>query len=139
MSEPIENAPDIAPELKERLKGAVSKLENIGQMLQDFTKYTVALELFNKMKLELITQLNKEKVEQITKFETYVATMKDLYGLDDNDDSIKTVNKMIESYRTNQISLKRQSRKEIVEILKESYPEPTKTTTTKVLMGGNPK
>lgn len=84
MSEPIENAPDIAPELKERLKGAVSKLENIGQMLQDFTKYTVALELFNKMKLELITQLNKEKVEQITKFETYVATMKDLYGLDDS-------------------------------------------------------
>lgn len=131
-----EGIEDIAPDVKERLKQAVSKLENVGQMLQDFTKYTVALELFNKTKLALITQLTKDKVELITKNETYISTMKVLYDLDDEDDSIKVIKAMHESYRTNQISLKRQSRKEIVDILKDTYPEPAKTTTTKVLMGG---
>lgn len=108
---------------KQEISKAVSKLHNVVDMLEDKTKYTSLLELFNLAKLHIITRLDKQKVDDITKFETLAESQKLLYGLEDNADGILIINKMCDSYRKNNISKSGKSRAEVVEVLKDSYGE----------------
>lgn len=98
-----------------------SKLSDLAHALEEKTRYTSLLELFNIDKLDIITELDKRKVEDITRFETYISSQKELYGLEENDLAIIIVRDMVDSYRTNMISYKRKSRKEVENILKEAY------------------
>lgn len=109
----------ITQEEKGRLSSIGSKIEELLYSLEEKTRYTSLLELFNIKKLDIITELDKQKVQDITKFETYMASQKDLYGLEEDDPALLIVQDMIDSYRTNMISFKRKSRKEVESILKE--------------------
>lgn len=99
---------------------SVSKLHDVTQMLEDKTKYTSLLELFNEAKLKLITRLDKANVDNMTKFETLAWSQKLLFGLTDEDDGIKIINVMANAYRANRISLNGKSRAEVVEVLKDA-------------------
>lgn len=110
---------EITQEEKGSLARVGSKIEELLYSLEEKTRYTSLLELFNIKKLDIITELDKQKVQDITKFETYMASQKDLYGLDDDDPALLIVQDMIDSYRTNMISYKRKSRTEVKDILKE--------------------
>lgn len=120
MSEPIEEP---SMEEKQKLAGITNKLHDVVSMLEDKTKYTSLLELFNMLKLPIITRLDKAKVDEVTKFETYAESQKLLYNLDDKDDGILIINKMVDSFRKNNISKNGKSRAEVVEVLKDSYGE----------------
>ena len=113
-------------EEREQLKGIADKMKNAVNVLRDLNKYTSIEELFNMAKLAIITELDKHKVDEITKFETYLESQKILYGLDEEANGILIVREMIDSYRTNQISKGRKSRREVTEILKEATAENTR-------------
>lgn len=132
MSEPIDEPTE---EEKRGLASVTNRLHDVVNMLEDKTKYTSLLELFNLLKLPIITRLEKAKVDEITKFETVAESQKLLYGLDDKDDGIVIINKMVDSYRKNRISLNGKSRAEVVEVLKDSYGEQQRDS-IKRLTGG---
>lgn len=110
-------------EEKQEFISLTNKLHNVVDMLEDKTKYTSLLELFNLGKLHIITRLDKSKVDEITKFETLAESQKLLYGLNDQADGILIINKMCDAYRKNNISRNGKSRAEVVEVLKDSYGE----------------
>lgn len=124
VEEPIDENPEDIEEPttseKQQIGSIADRLHNVVNMLEDKTKYTSLLELFKLVNLKIITELDKKKVESITKFETYAESQKLLYGLKDDDDGIIIINKMCDAFRINMISHNRKSRKELVEILKEA-------------------
>lgn len=132
MSDKLEyDAPIASEEVKEIAKALTA---GTTVNLEEKTKYTVALELFKKDLLPMITELNKEQVEVMTRHKTLIASAKLLFDLPDNEtvgifDVIET---MHNEFRLNQVSKARKSRTEIVNILKNEAQELTRSISDKL-------
>lgn len=126
-----------APELDENAKQLVDKLSELGgagiQQIQDMNKYLVALEIFKSNRLPMITQLDKEHVQIMTRHDTLIESAKILFDLKDDAPILNLVRKMDNSYMTYQISLGRKSRTEVVKILQNEVMDSLRTTGDKLL------
>lgn len=126
-----------APEMDENAKLLVAKLEQMGgtgvQTIQDWNKFLVALELFRPERLKMISDLDKEHIETLTRHDTLMDSAKLLFGLPDDAPMLKIVKQMGDSYLTYQISRSRKSRVEVVNILRNELMEQVRNAGDKLL------
>lgn len=125
------------PEINDDAKELLKKLDNLGgqgiQQIQDMNKFLVALELFKLGRLPLITDLDKEHVQILTRHDTLIESAKILFKLKDDAPILNLVRKMDNSYMMYQISRTRKSRTEIVKILQNEAIEAIRNTGDRIL------
>lgn len=125
------------PELDNDAKKLLDRLDSLGgstiQTIQDMNKYLVALELFKSNRLPLITDLDKEHVEIMTRHDTLINSCKLLFKLDNNSEVLNLIRSMDNSYMIYQISHKRKSRTEVVNILKNEVAEFSRSVGDKLI------
>lgn len=115
------------PTADENALKLLEKLDSLGgstiQTIQDMNKYLVALELFKTQRLPLITQLDKEHVEIMTRHDTLIASAQLLFDLPENAPILNLIRTMGNSYMIYQISKDRKARTEVVKILQNEQME----------------
>lgn len=114
--------PKITPEIQAMIDAQKTMQGSVPNFLKDENRYFVMLKLFDPKLLHWITQLDKEKAETMTRHDTLAFSMQQLGGLTDEQAKpfMMMKNVMHDSYALHQIPLKRQARKEVVEVLKDT-------------------
>lgn len=112
--------PDVSDEDKEiieKLRGMMGG----SNVIEEKDIWYVALEMYktDPKHLPIISDLDKEHIENLTKFDTWIKSAMVLFDMPENDPSFDIVRTMRDRYLMYSISRNRKSRGEIVSILSQ--------------------